>query len=216
MKRSTAWIGAALLTLGLVATATVALAHERGGQHGGMMGGAMMSDRGEHMGSGGMMIDRGMQGERGGMMMGRGMHGDRGGMMQRGMAGWHHGMGPMMMQPPMMSRLELDDDQRRQMRELRREHMVKQAERRARMMDLREDMEALMRAERPDADAVEAVHAELAEVHGQMLSNRIRMRNRVHDLLDDEQREQIRELHWGGDGQGRERRGEGQGTRDGE
>jgi len=50
----------------------------------------------------------------------------------------------------MMQGLDLDDEQQTRMRERRSEHRHQQFSRMAEMMDLREEMHALMRAERPD------------------------------------------------------------------
>lgn len=135
-----------------------------------------------------------------GQGMGYGM-GMGGGMMmedcpQMGQAmGMGRGGAGMMMEPGSMARLGLDDDQRERMRTMRREHMAERAERRARMLELREDMHALMAADRPDPDEIEALHARMAEHRGRMLADRVRMRNGMLDLLDGEQRERMREMH---------------------
>ena len=142
------------------------------GQGGGMMGGGQGG-----MGSGMM---GGGQGGMGSGMMGGGMMG--GGMMPCPMMG--EGMG--MMQ-------ELDPDQRSQMRELMQEHRPAQFERKGRLMNLRDDLMAEMHGERPDPEAVQAMHGRMAELHGEMMAEMVRMRNAMHDLMTDEQRQQLRQ-----------------------
>ena len=146
------------------------------GQGGGMMGGGQGG-----MGSGMM---GGGQGGMGSGMMGGGQGGGMmgGGMMPCPMMG--EGMG--MMQ-------ELDPDQRSQMRELIQEHRPAQFERKGRLMNLRDDLMAEMHGERPDPEAVQAMHGRMAELHGEMMAEMVRMRNAMHDLMTDEQRQQLRQ-----------------------
>lgn len=153
--------------------------------------------------------DGGMgQGMGGGMMM------DDHSAMGAGMGEQH---GDMMMQPGAMQRLGLDNEQRERMRELRREHLATRAEHQARMLELREEMHALMAAQRPDPDAVQALHARMGEHHGRMMADRMRMRNAMHDLLTEEQRERMQEMRQrgmgmqGGQGKGHGQRQQGQG-----
>jgi len=176
----------AVLAAGLLAAAGAAVAGSYGERQGGMGYGSGMGP-----GMGAMMTE---DCPMGGMGMGR--HGDR-----------------MMMSPGAMHRLDLDEDQRERMREMRREQMVEHAERQARMLELREDMDALLREEQPDPDAVEDLHARMAEHHGRMLADRVRMRNAMHDLMTDEQRERMREMRQRGDRGMGMHRGQGQGQR---
>jgi periplasmic protein CpxP/Spy len=142
-----------------------------GGGQGGMGPGMMMGGGQGGMGPGRMM--GGGQGGMGpGMMMG-------GGMMPCPMMGGGKGMMPM-----------LDAEQRSEMRELMQEHRPAQFERMGRMMNLRDDLMAEMHGERPDPDEVQALHAQMAEIHGEMMAEMVRMRNAMHDLMTDEQREQ--------------------------
>lgn len=144
-----------------------------GGMHGGGQDGKMQDC--PMMGGG----PGGMPGMKGGMgMPGKGMPG-------MGM-GMHPGMG-------MMRGLELDEEQQTQLRERRSEYRHQQFPRKAEMMDLREEMHALMHAERPDPDAVREVHGRMADLHGDMLAERIRLRNDLQDMLTDEQRHRMRE-----------------------
>ena len=50
---------------------------------------------------------------------------------------------------------------------------------------------AELEQDRPDPDAVREIHGRMAEIHGEMLVERVRMRNAIYDLLTDEQREQL-------------------------
>jgi len=167
----------------LVGAGVVGIAGAQGMQ--GMMGGGQGA-QGMQGGGMGMMQDcpmmgdesGGMQGMMGGMMPGGGM-----GMSGKGM---HGGMG-------MMGDLELDEDQQAQLRERRSEHRHEQFARMAEMMDLREEMHALMGSERPDPDAVRELHGRMADLHGDMMADQIRLRNDMQDMLTDEQREQMHE-----------------------
>lgn len=105
-----------------------------------------------------------------------------GGMMPCPMMG--EGMGMMSM---------LDPDQRSQMRELMQEHRPAQFERKGRLMNLRDDLMAEMHGERPDPEQVQELHGRMAELHGEMMAEMVRMRNAMHDLMTDEQREQLRQ-----------------------
>ncbi|MBE0487973.1 MAG: Spy/CpxP family protein refolding chaperone [Halomonas sp.] len=143
------------------------------GQGSGMMGG-MMGGGGQGGMGPGMM---------GGMMSG----GGQGGMMGGGMMPcpmMAEGMGMMSM---------LEPDQRSQMRELMQEHRPAQFERKGRLMNLRDDLMAEMHGERPDPEQVQALHGRMAELHGEMMAEMVRMRNAMHDLMTDEQREQLRQ-----------------------
>ena len=133
---------------------------------------------------------QGMQG-----MMGGGMHGDgQGGMMQDcPMMGGGSGGMQGMMGGGMMQGLDLDEEQQAQLRERRSEHRHQQFGRMAEMMDLREEMHALMAEDRPDPDAVRELHGRMADLHGDMMADRIRLRNDMQDMFTDEQREQMRE-----------------------
>ena len=78
-----------------------------------------------------------------------------------------------------------------EMRELMQEHRPAQFERMGRMMNLRDDLMAEMHGDRPDPDEVQALHGQMAELHGEMMAEMVRMRNAMHDLMSDEQRQQL-------------------------
>lgn len=144
----------------------------------------------------GMMGDQAGQGRS--MMeggMGSGMMGGGQGGMGPGMMGEMMGGGmmpcPMMGGAGMDMMLMLDDDQRSEMRELMQEHRPAQFERMGRMMNLRDDLMAEMHGDRPDPDEVQTLHGQMAELHGEMMAEMVRMRNAMHDLMSDEQRQQL-------------------------
>lgn len=146
-------------------------------------------------------MDGGMMGDESSMGMnysdmrpGMGMMGPRGGMGPgMGMMGHGKGMGPgkVMMQEMQAMREMLSAEQQGELRELMREHRPAQFERMGHAKNLREDLMAELQQERPDPDTVLEIHGRMAEIHGEMMVERVRMRNAVYDLLTDEQREQL-------------------------
>ncbi len=132
----------------------------------------------------------------GGTMGGAGfMH--QGGMMPHGaMADAPHGygMGMMGQMHPgigMMRGIDLDDEQRARLSELRSEHRRVQFARMAQLMDLRDEMLNLMSADQPDPEAVKDVHAQMADLRGEMLADQVRLRNAMHEVLTEEQRQRL-------------------------
>ena len=170
----------ATLVTGLATAGAIAGMHGAG-QPGGMHQGTGNAPQGGMMGGSGM----------GQMMGGSGMRGMMAScpMMQGG--GGMGGMMPGMMSPMDMSGIDLTEDQQSQARELRHGHREEQYQRKARMMNLREDMHALMRSDSPDPDAVRELHGRMAEVHGAMLADHVRLRNAMREMLTDEQREAL-------------------------
>ncbi|WFE71223.1 Spy/CpxP family protein refolding chaperone [Halomonas sp. M1] len=145
-----------------------------------------------------------------GVAVAQGMMGDQTGqgrsMMGGMMGGGQSGMGPGMMEEmmgggmmpcPMMGGASmgmmsmLDEDQRSEMRAMMQEHRPAQFERKGRLMNLRDDLMAEMHGDRPDPDEVQALHGQMAELHGEMMAEMVRMRNVMHDLMSDEQRQQL-------------------------
>ncbi len=144
-------------------------------------------------GAGGMMIGGGQAGMGPGMMMGGGQGGMGPGMM---MGGGQGGMMPC----PLMGGMGamggaaamLDDEQLSTLREMRKAHRSAHFERMGEMMNLREEMLLLMQADRPDSEEVKTLHGQMADLHGEMMADEVRMRNQMQDLLTDEQRERMR------------------------
>ncbi|MWJ28123.1 periplasmic heavy metal sensor [Halomonas sp. ZH2S] len=166
--------------LGIAASgAASAQGMPQGGQ-GGMGPGMMMGGQG---GMGPCMMMGGQGGMGPGMMMG-----GQGGMGPGMMMGGQGGMGSGMMGN--MAEI-LDEEQLSSLREMRQEHRSAQFERMGEMMNLRDDMMSLMRAERPDPEEVKALHGQMATLRGEMMADKVRMHNQMQDLLTDEQREQM-------------------------
>ncbi len=169
------------LALALGAGGTgVTLAQELGG---------MMGD--DH---GAMDREHGTMGPGMGMGEGMGMGPGMGMMPGMGMGpGMRTGPGMQMMQEMHAMREMLSAEQRAELRELMQEHRPAQYERMGQMMNLREDLMDELAQDRPDPETVEQMHGRMAEIHGAMLAEQVRMRNAMHELLTDEQREQLRE-----------------------
>lgn len=152
-----------------------------------------MPDSQPDQGSG--MSNAMMDGGQGGM--GPGMGTGQGGMgpgMMKGMMGGGMMPCPMMGGAGMgMMQEMLEPEQRDEMRAVMQEHRPAQFERMGRLMNLRDDLMAEMRGERPDPEEVQALHGRMAELHGEMMAERVRMRNAMHDLLTDEQRQQLQQ-----------------------
>lgn len=161
----------------------------------------------------GMMGGNSGQGGAGPDMTGGMMGGGQGGMapgMMNGMMGGGQGgigsgmmsviMGGGMMPCPMMGAAGmgmmqemLDPEQRSEMCAVMQEHRPAQFERMGRLMNLRDDLMAEMRGERPDPEEVQALHGRMAELHGEMMAEKVRMQNAMHDLMTDEQRQQLQQ-----------------------
>tara|TARA_B100000929_G_C15351049_1_gene367569 strand:+ start:281 stop:646 length:366 start_codon:yes stop_codon:yes gene_type:complete len=86
----------------------------------------------------------------------------------------------------------LDEQQMSTMREMRQENRSAQLDRMEEMMNLHDDMMQLMQAERPDPEKIKELHGKMATLHGDMLVDRVRLHNKIQDLLTEEQREQMR------------------------
>ncbi|MCA1768564.1 MAG: Spy/CpxP family protein refolding chaperone [Halomonas sp.] len=189
------------LALGLAGTGMAAAQEMGPGTMGGGQGGMMSYGQG---GMGPGMMSYG-QGGMGPGMMGYGQGGMGPGMMSYGQGGMgpgmmgygQGGMGLSMMPCPMLGESmgmmsRLDADQRSQMRELMQAHRPAQFERMGQLIDLRLEMMEAMHDERPDPERVQDLHSQMAELQGETMAAMIRMRNAMHDLLSDEQRQQLR------------------------
>jgi len=131
------------------------------------------------------MMDRqgmGMAGPGMGMMGGRGMPCPI--MNQMG-----HGMG-------MAAPLDLPDltvEQQQEISTIQREMRRSNMETMMDIMDIRDDMMDEMAAERPDPEKIREMQSAMSEKQGEMLETSIQNRNRIYDLLTEEQQEQLRE-----------------------
>jgi len=132
--------------------------------------------------------------------MGAGMMGDEGSMEMMGSGeGMGPGMGMMgpgkvMMQEMQAMRAMLSAEQPGELRELMREHRPAQFERMGHGMNVRDELMAELQQDRPDPDAIREIHGRMADVHGEMMAEQVRMRNAMYDLLSDQQREQLRDM----------------------
>jgi len=75
-------------------------------------------------------------------------------------------------------------------REVRRQNMEKMMD----IMDLRDDMMVEMVADRPDPEQVREIQLNMSQKQGDLLESTLESRNRIYDLLTEEQQEQIRDL----------------------
>ncbi|WP_201170065.1 Spy/CpxP family protein refolding chaperone [Halorhodospira halophila] len=89
--------------------------------------------------------------------------------------------------------LELEGDKLAEMRKLRRAYREFEAHVGVELAEMRDDMAELMAVEQPDPDAIEELHGRMSELQGELLAERVRMRNEMIGLLDAEQRERFRE-----------------------
>lgn len=154
-----------------------------GGQGMGMMGQMDEDDyRDRMMQQRGMMGGQGMMGGMG-MMNGQGMMGGMGMMNGHGMMG---GMGPMMM-------LDLDDSQRDAIRQMQRDMQKQNWERMGEMMELRNQLQDVMQADKPDPSAAGKIYDKMSKLRQEMFQARLQARNKMMDQLTSEQREKLRE-----------------------
>lgn len=138
--------------------------------------------RGHGMMGPGMMRGPGMMGSGMGMMGGQGMPCPI--MNQMG-----YGMG---MATP-LNIPDLTPEQRDEIssiqREMRRENMDTMAD----IMDIRDNIMDEMATERPDPEKIRELQETMAQKQGQMMERSVKNRNRIYDLLDEEQQEMVRE-----------------------
>jgi Spy/CpxP family protein refolding chaperone len=154
--------------------------------HGGSGMGMMMDD--DY--SGHMMQRRGMNGM--GMMGGHRGMGMMGGHRGMGMMGGMNGMG-MMGMGPMMMLPDMTDKQRNAMRDIMRDMHDKNWDRMGEMMELRNQMQDIMQADKPDPTAAGRIYDKMAKLRGQMFQERLQARNKMMDQLTDEQRKKLQE-----------------------
>ena len=115
------------------------------------------------------------------------MDGD--GMGHHMMGGYRMGYG--MMSPGMMSGVELDRDQRRQMlriqSELRKQNWALQGK----ILDAQDQLYELYSEGTLDAKKIGAVYAKIFDLRRQMIESAVNARNRQRAILTDEQRDQL-------------------------
>jgi len=132
------------------------------------------------------------------------------GMMHQGMGMMGSGMGMMGgggMPCPIMNQMghgmgmagaldlpDLTEEQQVEIRTIQREVRRQNMEKMMDIMDLRDDMMVEMTAERPDPEQVREIQLNMSQKQGELLESTIESRNRIYDLLTEEQQEQIRDL----------------------
>ncbi|HEY0878650.1 MAG TPA: Spy/CpxP family protein refolding chaperone [Zeimonas sp.] len=168
------------------------------------MGPGMMGGRGPGGGMGpGMMGGYGP-----GWGMGPGMMGGYGPGwgMAPGMMGGRHGWGMGIMGPgPALASLDLDDSQRKQLRELQQQQRRKHWELMGQMHEEMEKLQDAWGAESGTRDraAILAASKRLGELRQQMLESQLDTADQLDRILTPEQHEQLRSRWNGGPGRGR-------------
>ena len=147
-------------------------AGSRGRGYGGWMGG-MMGGYGPMMGGGyGPMMGGGY-----GPMMG-GMMGGGFGPMMGGMMGGFYG-------------LDLSKDQRAKIRSLHHAVRKQNMELMSKLMDSRDKLAELYDTAKPDPDKIGKVYDEIFKIRREMIQQHLKVRNKIYDLLTEDQRKEI-------------------------
>ncbi|MFW6052493.1 MAG: Spy/CpxP family protein refolding chaperone [Desulfosalsimonas sp.] len=146
----------------------------------------------------------GMRGYGPGMMGGPAMMGPGYGMMGgHGMMGSGMGMGPGMgpamgMMGPYMAgcfyQLDLTENQQNEISSLKSQARREQMETMLDIMDIRDELIEEMAADRPDPAKVRDLRETMSRKQAEMLETSVENRNRIYDMLSDEQREQLRDF----------------------
>jgi len=134
--------------------------------------------------------------------MGPGMMGGYGpgygGMM--GGYGPGYGMGPGMMGWADYSELNLSNDQKSKIAQIRKEMRARQWPLMGEMMDARDRLQDLYDADKQDAAAIDKQYKVVEDLRRQMVDNAVDAHNRINSILTKEQREKSREWSRGGYG----------------
>jgi Spy/CpxP family protein refolding chaperone len=139
------------------------------------------------MGRGMGMMGNGMMGYGGMGMMGNGMMGYGGmGMMGNGMMGYG-GMGMM----------DLDKNQRAKIRSIMREQRENRCKMMTSMMDVGDELAEQYDKNEPDAKAIGKIYARMFEQRRKMIEQSVETRNRIRNVLSDEQKKQFDNMRHG-------------------
>ncbi len=130
-----------------------------------------------------------------GMMGRQGMMGP--GMMGPGMTGPGLGMMPGMTVTDFLNLPGLTDKQREDIRTVEREARREHREALLDMMDARDDFADALAADRPDPERIAQLHEAMSQKQREMIKLSIETRNRIYDLLTEEQREQLQSYQRG-------------------
>lgn len=178
----------ALAALAAACLSTVAAAQMGPGMMGGQGMGPGMGGQGMGQGMGGQGMGPGMMGGRGGCDMGPGMGGGRG--MGHGMMGGQGMMGGL--SPGALEALNLTDEQRGKVTEIRREMQRKHHALMGSMHELRWQQEDAARAPVFDEAAARKTYDGMAAIRKQQFEAGLEARKRIEAVLTKEQREQLR------------------------
>jgi len=118
-----------------------------------------------------------------------------------GLMGFGHGLGMMGDFGPLAA-LDLNEEQRRTIREIRRELRRLQWELAGKMLDEHAQLEKVYAEEKPDPKRAGEIYARIAKLQQQSLEAQLSARNRLHDVLTAEQRERLEQWWRGGFGPG--------------
>ena len=111
-----------------------------------------------------------------------------------------YGMGPGMMGWGNYRDLNLSDDQRSRITQIRKEMRAKQWPLMGEMMDAQDRLQDLYDADKLDSAAIDNQYMVVEDLRRRMVDNMVDAHNRINSILTKEQREKFRELKRGGYG----------------
>ncbi|MEE9286864.1 MAG: Spy/CpxP family protein refolding chaperone [Gammaproteobacteria bacterium] len=158
---------------------------------------------GQTMGSGHGAYGMGHMGMMG-MMAGSEMMGSprmMGGMGHRGMMHMMHRRSGMMGMGP-LGMLDLSDEQRAKVRKIQDDLRKRHWNTMGKIMDEQSELRELFVSEKRDPKAIGAVYGKIFDYKQQMIEEKIEARNRMHAVLTEEQRKQLKQMRRGMRGPG--------------
>lgn len=125
------------------------------------------------------------------MMQGQGKGGWGG-----GAGGWEAGEGGGMMgyRMRMISMLDLTGEQRKQVRDIQREHKHKQIDLNDKIGDLSDKLLDMYKQDKRDAKEIGKVYGQIFDIRRQMIELSIEATNKVTDVLTKEQKEKMKKM----------------------
>ena len=116
-------------------------------------------------------------------------------------------MGGMGMGYGFFSNLDLSDQQRTAIRDIRRENRPQQFALRDKMSELRDQLRTLYKDDKPDAKKVSEVYKKIFDLRQQQIELGINVRNKTYDVLSKKQKNKLKELQSSYDDDYRSHRG---------
>lgn len=110
-------------------------------------------------------------------------------MMMGSMGGMMGGMGPIM---GGLWGLDLSKDQREKIRNIQHSMRQENFELMSKMMDSADKLAELYDADKPDPDKIGKAYDEIYKIKREMIQQHIRMRNKIYDLLTEDQRKSFK------------------------